>query len=81
MQLWIIVTHEGSGYSKEDKHQICTREKDVVAYVGDIVSGARHAMANEVELVSVHKIDTTRGTMERLEPALENLRLVLKPKE
>lgn len=81
MNIWIVTTKEGNGIYADDKYTTFTTERHTVEYVGEIVAGNRHVMEEDVKLVGIFKVDTTYEKVTRLEPALENFKLVLKEKK
>lgn len=79
LKRYLVVTRQNRGHFTEDQVHMYERDTEVKSLIGRIASGDRDFLSEDPEtLKSIHEVDLVYGKIKRLEPSLENMKIVLK---
>jgi hypothetical protein len=81
LKRYLIVISVNKGSWNEEEVATYETERSVIQEVGRIAAGPQNGFEDTRKLEKVYEVDLDRGTIKQLEPALENMQIVLKEKK
>lgn len=82
LERYLVISEVDRGvYHSDNRVETLEHERDVKDLVGRLAAGNYGVMEDPVKLKRIYKVDLTYGKIVELEPALENMKLVLKEKK